>query len=95
MLTAMDVSQTRAKINTVTSPTPISLLYAGGYLAIAFLRNRENTEDLYYCLEPQWVYDDDVRKPLYDSIRRTGQGVGFPGNWANEEIAVFVPQRNK
>ncbi|KAE8355114.1 hypothetical protein BDV28DRAFT_155624 [Aspergillus coremiiformis] len=92
-LNALDVEIGR---NVWLSPyTPIILLSAGGYLAVAFLGNRESTGDLDYLLEPQWAYDDDVTKPLSESIKQTGRRIGLGDNWANEEMAFFVPSSNR
>ncbi|KKZ67178.1 hypothetical protein EMCG_07123 [[Emmonsia] crescens] len=43
---------------------PITLLSAGGFLAVNYLKNRESTMDLDYFLEPQWAHDDDIRMML-------------------------------
>jgi hypothetical protein len=71
------------------------LLSAGGFLAVTLLRNRQATGDLHYLLEPQWAYDNDVKKPLHEAIKKAGRHVGFEDNWANEDMAFFVPKRNR
>ncbi|KAL2823582.1 hypothetical protein BDW59DRAFT_173408 [Aspergillus cavernicola] len=69
---------------------PITLLSAGGFLAVSFLENRESTGDLDYFLEPQWADDNDVRQPLYRAMIRTARKLGFVESWANDEMAFFV-----
>ncbi|KAE8131593.1 hypothetical protein BDV38DRAFT_275814 [Aspergillus pseudotamarii] len=74
---------------------PITLLSAGGFLAVNFLKNRESTQDLDYLLEPQWAHDNDVREPLHDAMVRAARGIGFIDDWANEEMAFFVPDKSR
>ncbi|KAB8239246.1 hypothetical protein ETB97_010267 [Aspergillus alliaceus] len=74
---------------------PITLLSAGGFLAVNFLKNRESTEDLDYLLEPQWAHDNDVKGPLHDAMKRAARGIGFTDDWANEQMAFFVPDRSR
>ena len=74
---------------------PITLLSAGGFLAVNFLQNRESTGDLDYFLEPQWADDMDIKQPLHDAMRRTAKLLGFAGGWVNEEMAFFVKQGSR
>ncbi|KAF9893923.1 Chitin synthase, class 1 [Aspergillus nanangensis] len=70
---------------------PITLLSAGGFLAVNFFRNRDSTGDLDYLLEPQWAHDNDIKEPLQGAMSRAARILGFTPDWANEEMAFFVP----
>lgn len=70
---------------------PITLLSAGGFLAVNFMRNRESTGDFDYLLEPQWARDNDIKGPLHGDMTRTAKRLGFTNDWANEDMAFFVP----
>lgn len=74
---------------------PITLLSAGGFLAVSFFRNRESTGDLDYLIEPQWAHDKDVKAPLQDAMQRAARNLGFIDDWANEELAFFVPDQSR
>ncbi|OJJ31252.1 hypothetical protein ASPWEDRAFT_176341 [Aspergillus wentii DTO 134E9] len=74
---------------------PITLLSAGGFLAVNFFKNRDSTGDFDYLLEPQWAHDNDVKGPLHSAVTRTAKRLGFIEDWANEEMAFFVPDRSR
>lgn len=75
--------------------SPITLLSAGGFLAVNLFRNRESTEDLDYLIEPKWTHDDDIKGPLRSAMVRTARHLGFAEDWANDEMALFVPDISK
>ncbi|KAK2758615.1 hypothetical protein FQN54_003305 [Arachnomyces sp. PD_36] len=72
---------------------PITILSSGGFLAVNYLGNRETTADLDYCLEPQWVHDDDIKGPLEDAITSTARSLKFTTDWANQDMALFISDK--
>lgn len=74
---------------------PITLLSAGGFLAVNFLRNRKSTGDLDYLLEPQWAHDNDIKGPLHTAMVKAARQAGLTEDWANEEMAFFVPDGSR
>lgn len=71
---------------------PITVLTTGGFVAVNFFRNRQSTADLDYLLEPQWAYDEDVKKPVQRAVLRAARHLSFVEDWANEEMALFTPK---
>ncbi|QSS51773.1 hypothetical protein I7I53_07196 [Histoplasma capsulatum var. duboisii H88] len=74
---------------------PITLLSAGGFLAVSYLKNRESTSDLDYFLEPQWADDEDIKKPLRNAVSSTGKALDFVDGWANDDMAFFISYRSR
>lgn len=74
---------------------PITLLSAGGFLAVSFFRNRESTGDLDYLIEPQWAHDNDIKEPLRKAMQRAAINMGFIQDWANDEMAFFVSDQSR
>lgn len=79
----------------LTAFAPITLLSAGGFLAVNYLGNRESTSDLDYFLEPQWANDDDIKEPLHDAMLSTARKLGYTSNWANPEMSVFISDKSR
>ncbi|KAK2794268.1 hypothetical protein FQN50_009923 [Emmonsiellopsis sp. PD_5] len=51
--------------------------------------------DLDYFLEPQWAHDDDIRTPLRDAMISTARHLGFVPDWANDDMAFFIPDKSR
>jgi hypothetical protein len=62
---------------------------------VTFLRCRQSTEDFDYLLEPQWAYDDDVKKPLNRAIENVAKVLEFDPEWANEDMGAFVSKQDR
>ncbi|KKZ62406.1 hypothetical protein EMCG_03182 [[Emmonsia] crescens] len=74
---------------------PITLLSAGGFLAVTYFGNRKSTGDLDYFLEPQWAHDKDINGPLRGAMLSTARCLGFADDWANEEMAFFISDNSR
>ncbi|KAK2793312.1 hypothetical protein FQN50_010009 [Emmonsiellopsis sp. PD_5] len=72
---------------------PITVITAGGFLAVTFLKNRTATGDLDYLLPPQWADDKDIKTPLRQAIRKVATGLDFNDEWANDDVSLFVSSR--
>lgn len=70
---------------------PITLLSAGGFLAMEYLKNRESTGDLDYIIEPQRANDDDIKLPLSAAMVKAAGRASLTEDWAKDEMSFFVP----
>ncbi|KAE8146058.1 hypothetical protein BDV25DRAFT_144078 [Aspergillus avenaceus] len=80
-------------IPVVVAFAPIKVIAAGGFFAVAHLKNRPTTKDLDYLLEPDWANDDDIKQSLREAIADVADELGYPQNWANEDVALFVTKQ--
>lgn len=74
---------------------PLTLIAAGGFVAVTYLQSRESTGDLDYLLEPQWAQDDDIKKPLREVMNKVGSQMKFNEEWINEDLALFVTKESR
>ncbi|KAL4943862.1 hypothetical protein BDV06DRAFT_220823 [Aspergillus oleicola] len=74
---------------------PIKLITAGGFLAVNYLKNRDNTKDLNYLLDPEWATDEDIKGPLEQAILRVSQRLGIRETWANENMSSYVTKETR
>ncbi|KAL1952702.1 hypothetical protein VTO42DRAFT_4424 [Malbranchea cinnamomea] len=79
-----------AKYEMIVAFAPITLISSGGFLAVAYLKNRTTTGDLDYLLAPEWAADEDIKTPLRDAIFKVAKELNFNYEWANEDISLFV-----
>lgn len=79
----------------LTAFAPFTLLAAGGFLAVSYLKSRESTDDLDYLLEPQWAQDNDIKRPLREAMERVGAQMQFNDKWINEDMALFVTKESR
>lgn len=82
-----------AAVPVVVAFAPIKVIAAGGFFAVAHLKNRQTTKDLDYLLEPDWAGDDDIKRSLRKAIVQVADELGYPQNWANEDVALFVTKQ--
>ena len=74
----------------IAASPPIRLIVAGGFFAVAHLKNRRTTQDLDYLLDPALAANGDVKGPFQNAIKEVAEELGYTRDWANEDIAVFV-----
>ncbi|QSS63728.1 hypothetical protein I7I51_00787 [Histoplasma capsulatum] len=57
-----------AKHDMIVAFSPITVITAGGFVAVTYLQNRNATGDLDYLLAPEWAADPDIKNSLRDAI---------------------------
>ncbi|KAI2069825.1 hypothetical protein LOZ37_005200 [Ophidiomyces ophidiicola] len=72
---------------------PIQLIAAGGFVAVWYLKSRASTDDLDYLLEPEWAYDEDIKRPLRRAMVTVARALRLHRHWINEDMALFVTRR--
>lgn len=72
---------------------PMRLVVAGGFFAVAHLKNRQSTQDLDYLLDPELATNEDVRGTIRSAVKEVAEELGYTRDWANEDIAVFVTKK--
>ncbi|KAB8077334.1 hypothetical protein BDV29DRAFT_62211 [Aspergillus leporis] len=82
-----------AAVPVIFAFAPIKVIAAGGFFAVAHLKNRQTTKDLDYLLEPDWANDDDIKQSLREAIVQVADELGYPQTWANEDVALFVTKQ--
>ncbi|KAB8264868.1 hypothetical protein BDV32DRAFT_61776 [Aspergillus pseudonomiae] len=82
-----------AAIPIIVAFAPIKVIAAGGFFAVAHLKNRQTTKDLDYLLEPDWANDNDIKQSLREAIVQVADELGYPQNWANDDVALFVTKQ--
>ncbi|EEH08778.1 conserved hypothetical protein [Histoplasma capsulatum var. duboisii H88] len=79
-----------AKHHMIVAFSPITVITAGGFVAVTYLQNRNATGDLDYLLAPEWAADPDIKNSLRDAIIKVSNDLGFNYEWANDDMAIFV-----
>lgn len=69
---------------------PIRVMSTGGFLAIAYFKNRESTVDLDYCLDPELFDNEDVKEDIRIATEAVASQLVFPPSWFNDEMTIFA-----
>ncbi|PGH19381.1 hypothetical protein AJ80_04022 [Polytolypa hystricis UAMH7299] len=78
------------KHDMIVAFAPITMLTAGGFLAVNYLKSRSATGDLDYLLDPEWEADEEIKNPLREAINQVAEDLTFNHQWANDDITLFV-----
>jgi hypothetical protein len=64
------------------------LVSAGGFLAVTYLKCRENTGEIDYLLDPEFV-DEDVRNAFREAVRSAAVQLGYNEDWVNYPMGIL------
>ena len=62
----------------------------GGFLAVAYFKNRESTVDLDYCLDPELFDNEDVKEDIRIATESVAGQLVYPSSWFNDEMTIFA-----
>ncbi|KFX95822.1 hypothetical protein O988_05618 [Pseudogymnoascus sp. VKM F-3808] len=78
------------KSELLSALAPIRIMSTGGFLAIAYFKNRESTVDLDYFLDPELFDNEDVKYDIRTAAEAVASQLVFPPSWFNDEMTIFA-----
>ncbi|KAJ5730756.1 uncharacterized protein N7483_005264 [Penicillium malachiteum] len=63
---------------------------AGGFLAVAYLKNRDSTGDIDYLIDPEFAKDKEIQDALQRAIDAVSDKLNYEEEWINERTTIFV-----
>ncbi|EEQ87576.1 hypothetical protein RJZ56_001386 [Blastomyces dermatitidis] len=70
--------------------SPITMVSAGGYLAVSYFQNRSTTEDIDVIIDPEHASDKELLCKMRTAMVTVGRDLGFGKKWINDSVALFV-----
>ncbi|ELR02398.1 hypothetical protein VC83_02547 [Pseudogymnoascus destructans] len=87
-LELLDVEFEKSEL--LSALAPVRIMSTGGFLAIAYFKNRESTVDLDYCLDPELFDNEDVKEDIRIAAEAVARQLAFPSSWFNDEMTIFA-----